>query len=413
MGGRKVIFGIISILISFNFLFIPLNSNSLNALDIKASEKQKQELQQEKEKLKQNLDKTNAEINAKNNEIKDLQGEIETVNSQLKIAGDKISNLDRKISAKNKEISNLEKSIKEKTYLLGKRLCAVYKSGETNILTVFFEVENFEDLIDKLDLISRLSNSCSDLVADLNKSIKLLNSDKEQMEKDKGQLFTEKCSFSAKQAELNDLMSKHEKALGLLNEEKEKEQSSIDENDAAYKEIQNQIDEYYKEQARKRTVSKLSNNSNNLNNVRVIPSGKRYAWPVPGFSRISSPFMEKRGNSYHKGIDIAGGGIQGADVVAADDGKVMFSFNGCVHNYGKSRSCGCGGGYGNYIFIDHGGSRCTVYGHLSVVFVKSGQFVKKGQVIGKAGSTGHSTGPHLHFECRKNNVHYDPMSEYN
>ena len=171
------------------------------------------------------------------------------------------------------------------------------------------------------------------------------------MEKDKGQLFTEKCSFSAKQAELNDLMSKHEKALGLLNEEKEKEQSSIDENDAAYKEIQNQIDEYYKEQARKRTVSKLSNNSNQLNNVRVIPSGKRYAWPVPGFSRISSPFMEKRGNSYHKGIDIAGGGIQGADVVAADDGKVMFSFNGCVHNHGKSRSCGCGGGYGNYIFM--------------------------------------------------------------
>lgn len=405
MGGRKVIFGIIAVLISFNFLFIPLNSNSLKALDIKVSEKQKKELEQEKEKLKQDLDKTNTEINEKNNEINDLQKEIETVNSQLKIAGDKISNLDRKINAKDKEISDLENSIKEKTYLLGKRLCAVYKTGGTNILTIFFEVENFEDLIDKLDLISRLSNSCSDLVADLNKSIKLLNSDKEQMEKDKGQLFMEKLSFSSKQGELNVLMSKHEKALSLLNEEKEKEQSSIDENDAAYKELQNQIDRYYQEQARKNSNSKLSYS-------RVVPSGKRYSWPVPGFSRISSPFMEKRGNSYHKGIDIAGSGIHGADVVSADDGKVMFSFNGCVHDYGKSRSCGCGGGYGNYIFIDHGSGRCTVYGHLSAVYVRPGQAVKKDQVIGKVGTTGHSTGPHLHFECRKNNVHYDPMSEY-
>ena len=147
----------------------------------------------------------------------------------------------------------------------------------------------------------------------------------------------------------------------------------------------------------------------------ITSSGKGYAWPVPGFNRISAYFNEKRGNRYHKGIDIArsnGVSIYGAKVVAAADGVVFKAYNGCVHDYPKHGSCGCGGGYGNNIYIDHGNFRMTVYGHLSNVIVRPGQTVKKGQVIGYVGCTGHSTGPHLHFECRLYNEKYDPLSEY-
>ena len=102
----------------------------------------------------------------------------------------------------------------------------------------------------------------------------------------------------------------------------------------------------------------------------------------------------------------------GTTIVAAESGTVIASNNSCPHNWGKNGSCGCGGGYGNYVFIDHGNGKLTIYGHLTNAIVSTGQTVSKGQTIGYAGSTGNSTGPHLHFECQYYGVKYDPMSEY-
>lgn len=102
----------------------------------------------------------------------------------------------------------------------------------------------------------------------------------------------------------------------------------------------------------------------------------------------------------------------GATVVAAYQGTVIASYNGCVHNWGKDGSCGCGGGYGNYVMIDHGNGKITVYGHLTNSIVSVGDTVSTGQTIGYVGSTGNSTGAHLHFECRYNGVKYNPMDEY-
>lgn len=409
MGGKKVFFGIISLLISFNFLYTPVNSNFTLALDIKKSKEEQRQLKQKDIELRKKLSKTTSDISEKEAEIKDLRKKIEDVTAQLRAANAKINKLSRNIETKQKEISKLEADIKAKMERLMLRVRVIYKSGDISLLDIFMGSSSFSDILDKLDLVSRLSKYDAKLINNLNRSISLLDKDKSQLEENKSKLLLEKKKFATSQSSLKELVRQHEKALSFLNEEKLKEQSMIDENNAAYKELQRKIDAYYEEQARKNANSKLSKDV-------VVPSGKRYAWPVPGFARLSSLFMEKRGRVYHKGIDIAknigGPSIQGANVVSADDGKVMFSYNGCVHNYSKIKSCGCGGGYGNYIFIDHGAGRCTVYGHLSTINVKAGQKVKKGQKIGTVGSTGHSTGPHLHFECRRHGVAYDPMSEY-
>ena len=137
-----------------------------------------------------------------------------------------------------------------------------------------------------------------------------------------------------------------------------------------------------------------------------------YVWPCPGFYYLSSEWNEDRYTYNHGAIDIAGGGIMGATVVAADSGTVISSNSSCVHNWGKSGSCGCGGGYGNYVWIDHGNGKATVYAHLSSVSVSTGQYVSQGQVLGYVGSTGESTGPHLHFECRYYGEKYNPMTEF-
>jgi murein DD-endopeptidase MepM/ murein hydrolase activator NlpD len=118
-----------------------------------------------------------------------------------------------------------------------------------------------------------------------------------------------------------------------------------------------------------------------------------------------------RWGSYHKGIDIYSQNIRGANIIAAASGTVILVSNTCTHDYGKTYSCGCGGGYGNYCIIDHGNGYWTLYGHSEGITVTQGQEVQQGDVLGTVGSTGHSTGPHLHFEVRINGVAQNP-SDY-
>lgn len=133
----------------------------------------------------------------------------------------------------------------------------------------------------------------------------------------------------------------------------------------------------------------------------------RFGWPCPGFYTLTSGFGPRWGR-HHSGIDIAGGGISGAAAVSSLSGTVIYVNSGCSHNYGKSSSCGCGGGYGNYVIVQHSGGYATVYAHLTSVAVSTGQSVSQGQVVGYVGSTGFSTGPHLHYEVRLNGTRVDP-----
>lgn len=140
------------------------------------------------------------------------------------------------------------------------------------------------------------------------------------------------------------------------------------------------------------------NKNNNKNNNTSINASGKFTWPVPGYTSVSS-YYGKRWGRMHKGIDISRSGIYGASIVAADSGTVTVA--------GTSSS-----GYGKYIMIDHGNGYVTLYGHCSKLLVSKGQKVRKGQVIAKVGSTGRSTGPHLHFEIRKNGSHKNPLSYY-
>lgn len=150
----------------------------------------------------------------------------------------------------------------------------------------------------------------------------------------------------------------------------------------------------------------LSDNWNNLayainqlvSKAGLIESAK-FIWPMVG--RISAPFGEKRTNSkgqiyYHTGIDIADNPANKTPILAASDGKVIYADN-------------ASDGYGNKVIIDHGGGLKTLYAHCSVLKVKTGDQVKQGQQIAIVGSTGHSTGPHLHFEVIKDGKVQNPL----
>lgn len=132
-------------------------------------------------------------------------------------------------------------------------------------------------------------------------------------------------------------------------------------------------------------------------------SKSNLAWPVPGHYNISYGFgWRNSGSLYgnHKGIDIYDGQIYNAEICAAEEGIVIRAENYCPHDFGKNYSCGCGGGYGRYCIIEHPDGKWTLYGHANNIIVSVGQHVEKEQVLGYVGSTGHSTGPHTHFEVQ-------------
>lgn len=406
MVGKKLFQSVLSFLLTINFLFTPnCLIHSVLAIDIRESENLRRELQSEGEKLRKALSETKDRIEKKNEYIKTVNSQITNVNKQIRITNDRIVSLSKEIEKKQNVIISTQKAIDDNLDILVKRIKAVYVLGDVNTLDIVLGAKDFNDFVDKMEIISRMSAHDERLVNELNNQISTLNDDQKTIEQNKGKITNERQLLSAKQAELNTLQTENEKVLSQLNEEKEKAQSCLDENDAEFKRIQAQIKRYYEEQAKNKSKGKLSK-------YNVTPSGKKFAWPVPGFTRLSSLFNEKRGDRYHRGIDIAGSGIHGQSVVSADNGVVMLTYNGCSHDYGKMGSCGCGGGYGNYVFIDHGNGKCTVYGHLSNVLVHQGKVVKRGEIVGTVGSTGHSTGFHLHFECRLFNQKYDPMSEY-
>ncbi|MDQ5983366.1 MAG: hypothetical protein RUMPE_00377 [Eubacteriales bacterium SKADARSKE-1] len=405
MVGKKLAQKILSFLLTINFLIVPNYLNFALAIDIKESESLRRELQSEGEILRKTLSETKGKIEKKNEYIKTVSSQITNVNKQIRITNDRIVSLSNEIVTKQNKIISSQKAIDDNLDILVKRIRAVYVAGDVNALDIVLGAKDYNDFIDKMEIVSRMSMHDEKLVKELNNQIETLNDDKKNIEQNKEKVTSEKHLLSEKQTELNGLQAENEKALEELNVKKEEAQSCIDENDAEFKRIQAQISKYYAEQAKKKVSGKLSK-------YNVTPSGKNLVWPVPGFTRLSSLFNEKRGEKYHKGIDIAGAGIHGQAAVSADNGVVMLTYNGCTHDYGKLGSCGCGGGYGNYVFIDHGNGKCTVYAHLSDVLVHQGQVVKRGETIGLVGSTGHSTGFHLHFECRLFNQKYDPMSEY-
>lgn len=140
--------------------------------------------------------------------------------------------------------------------------------------------------------------------------------------------------------------------------------------------------------------------------TEIIPSEGEFAWPVPGHTTLSSYWGDGRN---HKGIDIADAGINGQPVVAMADGKVTRAIDGYGVGYPGSPD---GGGYGNHVYLEHGNGLTSRYGHMSRVVVSVGDTVKKGQIIGYVGSSGDSSGPHLHFEIRENGTPKDPMLWY-
>lgn len=427
---------ILCAILSMCIISVPVTYSvaSVGAEDVSSLQQQLKDLEEQNKKYQDILDKTQSDIKEKEQYNDALVKKIEVLDDKIALTKESITDLNDSISEKQADIDKANEDIQSQMDALCARLRTIYMAGDASNIDIILGAKDFSDFIDKMQLVKVLSNYDKNLIDGINEKLDKITEQKKSLETDKTDLETQQASLESDQNELNTLLEENKNTLANLYATSKDTEDAMEHADLESEEIENKIKEYYEKQAaeaakkaaeqQKKQQAQSSNQSSGNSNtssgsnsgsgsgsaITPLPSG--FTWPCPGYYYLSSVFGEDRGSYGHGAIDIAGGGIMGATVVAADSGTVIGVNNSCPHNWGKNGSCGCGGGYGNYVMIDHGNGKMTIYGHLTNATVSYGQSVSKGQTIGYVGSTGESTGAHLHFECRLNGVKYDPMSEF-
>ncbi|AOY78193.1 peptidase M23 [Clostridium formicaceticum] len=364
MGLIIAIFIVISTLSTFANETNKINNqlNNVNSQQKQINNAIKQNDQQQKS-ITEQLQQLEVEIAKTEDEIQTIQGDIK--------------NTEGKINTVTKELVEAEENIEDKQDLLGQRLRVMYKNGTVGYAEVLFNSRDFTELLSNLDMVKRIVDHDVELLKYLEEQKALIEDKKAQLENQKRKLVSLKNSVEDKKQQL--VVSRGQQQR--LREALEKDRV----------ELAKQLDQLEKEaKALEDQLRKLQSSGQYV--------GGKMEWPVPGNTRISSPYGNRvhpilRTQRFHSGIDIPA--KTGTTVVAAGDGKVV--------------SAGNQGGYGRTIIIDHGGGILTLYAHNNRLVVSVGTQVKRGQKIAEVGSTGLSTGPHLHFEVRKDGKVVDPI----
>ncbi len=318
-------------------------------------------------------------ISLLNEDIAAAQADIDTVNAS-------IAEKEAELTTVTAELEAKELEIEQSTSELNERLRAMYKNGSLGFVDVLLNSEDVSELILNVEMVQMIYENDQDVVKLLEEDFAIIEAEKLKVETIKEELEAEKAT-----------LAESEQALEAAKDELAAERDKISDENL---EIERQIQALEKE-AEALTNQFESGNlgSSNSGDGSSFDDGNGFHWPTVSryitsdYGTRPDPFGSGK-DGWHSGIDLSAN--IGANIYAVSSGTVILS--------------GWGGGYGNMVIVDHGGGVSTVYAHNSSLAVSVGQTVSRGQVIAYAGSTGNSTGPHLHFEVRENGYAVNPMN---
>jgi murein DD-endopeptidase MepM/ murein hydrolase activator NlpD len=328
----------------------------------------------EREQEQQKRNYLDQQIRITRDEIEELLNSIELLEGQIEF--------------KLIEISEKQAEIDENYEVFLKRIRVMYMYDDSTMLGLVLGVDSFTSFLTQTDSIARIAEHDRALLAVLAQQKADLEEARASLELAMEALKARREETEAKRHTLDGQLQAANLRIHDINETERAFLADLEKNKAMTLAMEQELKEVYE---------KIE-----LMNSPYV--GGVMAWPAPGFTRISSEFGQRfGGRDFHTGIDIAGPGaggrgIYGAPVAAANSGVVRFT------NF----TYRAGVGYGIYLIIDHGGGITTLYAHLSKIHVQVGQAVTRGQTIAEVGSTGWSTGPHLHFEVRNGSTAQNP-----
>lgn len=394
-----------------------LAAPSAFASSLKEMQQQQKQLEQKKNTLHSDIKKKEAQMDTNKSTIDDIMDQITKLNKQVNETNEKINLVEAEIAKTTAEIQalkssivDLENKIEERDLVLRDRARAMQANGgSVSYLDVLLGANSFSDFIDRFSAVTTIVDADRKIMKQQAADIEQLEEEKKlveqklaEQEKNKKKLKDLKASLETQKKEKDQLIDKLEAEQEKLSSEKANLEESYDETHEMSKELEQEIVAEQKrvaeaakkaeEQRRKaaQAAAKNSGTSSSSSPSYTAPAVSSGTWTRPASGRLTSPFGWRTHPTLgvqrqHRGMDIANS--TGTPIVAAGDGVVTRA--------------GWNGSYGNMIMITHmvgGQVYTTVYAHLSSIGVSSGQQVGKGQFIGKMGTTGRSTGPHLHFE---------------
>ncbi len=347
---------------------------------------QYKELEEAHKRLEAEIKDTNNKIGSEKEKRKKIKNQIAVIQEQIDNLNERIGIIDADIEHQEIEIVNLQMQIDDNYQRFEYRLKAAQLSGTTTNWDLLFGATSFADFLSAVETIKRMAQYDNDLISSLKLDKEALKQEQEKLEADRLEVEALKDETKEKRKELDSKYAQVQDKIDDLNDQLMQSEMKKEDLESDMKEMQMEIDKLYEELEFQETYV-----------------GGEFLWPSATHTKITSKYgwryWSNGSSDFHTGIDIAGSGAYGTNILAANDGTVIFVKTTYVP----------GKGYGKYMIIDHGGGYSTLYAHCSSISVKVGQKVNRGDVIGKVGSTGNSTGPHIHFEIRVDGKAQDPL----
>lgn len=377
-----------------------LSLNEITSDSIKEKESQISNAQTEKQSLQANLSdvkKIKKELEAVKNNLSayvtQLDGEMERIQEN-------IASLETQIEEKTTQIVQTEAQLNEAIEIenaqyesMKKRIKFMYEKGDDYYLELLFSADSVPDMLNKADYIEQLSAYDRKMLDQYVATTKYVELCKQQLETDKEVLEEAKVDVEKEKEAVEELIGEKERQINSYAYDISNKEQAIKEYEADIAE-QNQIIKDLEA-----AVAAERQAIYDAEHPKITYDGGVFAWPAPSYKRISDDYGERihpilGTKQFHNGVDMAAPG--GSPILAAYDGEVVAA------SYSSSM--------GNYIMIDHGNTLYTIYMHASALYVKKGDVVTRGQQIAAVGSTGRSTGNHLHFSVRLNGSYVSPWN---
>ena len=359
-------------------IMLSLSIGQVYGQSVTELKKKQKAINTEIQKNKENIKQIQNQTKNVSNQIKELDLKMEGAALELDNVEAQLVQLGLDIEVAEGELHEAEENLADQEDLFNQRIRVMYKTGNVGYIEVLLASTDVKDFLSRKDMIQSIAEHDKDLIVFMKEQRDIIDNKKTELEAAKASVEVTKSKLEARKRDLEAATREKENLMASLEADAKKLEQEYDKLNDYAKQIDSQILK--------------------LQTISSPYSGGKMAWPVPGYSRITSYYGYRihpifKVKKLHTGIDI--GAPSGTPVTAASDGTVI--------------STGWMGGYGKAVIIDHGGKIATLYAHNSSILVSEGTQVKRGDVIAKVGSTGNSTGPHLHFEVRKNGSYVDPI----
>ncbi len=406
--GKTALAGLMAAVIAFSMM--PLPASAASSSEIRG---QIEDIKAENAELEEQLENLRSQYQANENEMVDMVAQKDLIDQEIAILNEQINNINAQIISygllvadKQDELDEAQQKLTELSEKHKQRIQAMEEEGNLTYWEVLFKANSFTDLLDRLNMIQEIAASDKRRMEELTAAAELVAQTQEELNGEKAELEATRAELDAAQAVLADKRAEADELLRKLIEKGEEFQALIDESEdlqdqlmAELAQAEKDLKEAEYQEWLATYVPPTTYPNDDTTPSTDVPSSSGWICPVPYYT-LTSPFGMRihpiRGTwKMHNGVDLAA--AQGTPIYAAKSGKVT------VASYQA-------GGAGYYVSINHGDGFSSVYMHMTHYIVSPGQYVTAGQVIGYVGSTGGSTGPHLHFGISYNGTYVNPMN---